>query len=585
MADYHVDYINGSDSTGAGSAANPWGTIGFAMAESSAGTGDTIKVAGSGLTTVETGGVLSAADTLTTSSDLTGVISVNDIVHVMPNGEAEYQDWPTFSVVAITATSIQFYTDCYLPGDFNGVEGGTSTYTIKTIDSIYETTTTDNHSNLGIGCDVIGGYNTAFTAIVGLTYLLRGNTNAGSGSGNAWQASHAITNSGIPQVPNYENFHFSRFSRGCDFGYAVSYWATNMHFHMCTSESFSTACNIYNKNGGSAKLYHSNSQGSNGITSYQRGFVENGYNPELEFHAVVGNRNNALKPGLYLTKCVMWNPGFNSNAGPFGQTMNFKDYSYFKDCEYHGNIIESFRGGTISGVNQHVILCRNGGGTIDSLTLLTGNTTSEYWWSFNTACSSDNSNKVKAKLKVPISMASHQTYLPGNRDSDGNLSYQGSSKVIEYTDGTYIIGAGTWERTNTVDQETGNSCREIIGASRMAYGAMDPSIFLAEIEKTAANYPTSIEIRYKATGNAGNGFGTRCYYIGNNVGADLTSNNAQLQTDDTWRTLTFSIPTDAFAQGGWDIIPIGDVFQIKWTWLYYNVLPCKVLVDSITVSY
>ena len=112
MATFHVDYLNGSNSND-GSAANPYATIVCAIETNSLTTGDTVKVAGSAPTLVENaatlkGKVSTEAQILQTTSDLTGSISVGDIVKIYPNGYTDFQEMRA-EVTSISATEIQFY--------------------------------------------------------------------------------------------------------------------------------------------------------------------------------------------------------------------------------------------------------------------------------------------------------------------------------------------------------------------------------------------------------------------------------------------------------------------------------------------
>ena len=75
MATFHVDYLNGSN-TNDGSAANPYATVKYALETNSLGSGDDVKVAGGGETTVDSAATFAANNQLTTSSDLTTSISV-----------------------------------------------------------------------------------------------------------------------------------------------------------------------------------------------------------------------------------------------------------------------------------------------------------------------------------------------------------------------------------------------------------------------------------------------------------------------------------------------------------------------------
>ena len=85
MAIFHVDYINGNNGND-GSAGSPYATVKYALETNSLGAGDTVKVAGSALTTRDTAATYDNTTTgynvLTTSTDLTAFISVGTISSV-----------------------------------------------------------------------------------------------------------------------------------------------------------------------------------------------------------------------------------------------------------------------------------------------------------------------------------------------------------------------------------------------------------------------------------------------------------------------------------------------------------------------
>jgi len=584
MADFHVDYINGSNATGDGSAGNPWGTITYALTESAAGAGDTVKVAGSGLTTVDSTATLSAVDTLTTTTDLTSSIAVGDIVKVMPNGVTEFQDWPTFYVVAITATTIQFHEDCYMPGDWRT---GTSTYTIKTIDSIYGTTTTveDVANQLGAGADVIGGYNSTFTAIVGLTYIRRTGMGGGSGTGTGWI--FRTSNNNINQA-NFENFHFSQFSKAIDTEYGSSYFGDNLHFYSNSSEAQGSYGEVYKKSGGPSTCYYLNTDGRVGIGAYQNNFINAGYDPEQHIYQFIGNENMEFTVGNTIKKLVVWNPGFNSNGAAFGRTANIRsNEQQFTDCDYTTNIIEANRGG-FGGVHQNVMLFNNCWGNLNSLTLIDGNTTNDWYFTPGSLEGYLSTNKYTMKFPTGFSFTSSSIlpHFAGARD--GNATGGLTSEVWKDDNGYWNTQqGGTYERVNTTDYDTGNSSREIILTSRMAYSSADPSTLLAQITKTTTSAPTSITIRYKCTSSPDTSFGTRLYFGWKSAGynADLTTGNVNVTCDGTWRDVTYTCASNAVFTAYWNNIAVGTDWTINFTALYYNEPVRNFLIDSVTVNY
>lgn len=591
MADYHVDYINGSDSTGDGSTGNPWGTITHALTQGAAGTGDTVKVAGSGLTTVDSTATLSTQgganiDVLTTTTDLTSSISVGDIVKVYPNGVTEYVDWPTMYVTAIDATSITFYENVYMPGDWNQAynAGATGTYTIKTIDSIYGTTTTveDLSSQLGAGADVIGGYDATFTSIIGLTYIRRSGMGGGAGTGTGWI--FRTNNNNINQA-NFENFHFSQFSKAIDTEYGASYFGTNLHFYYNTSEATGSYGNVYNKAGGATNLYFSNTQGRIGIGAYQENFANAGYDFQQNIYQLIGNRYVEFSVGAAITKYVIWNPGMNSAGAAFGRTYNIRsNNNIFSDCEYITNVLEENRGG-FAGVNQTVILFNNSSGNVDSLTLIDGNTSQDWYFALEDISGGSlgsNRNTMKLPATFDLTAASVLPHLAGGRDP--NPGRGAVEACFIDTNGTWKTEQGSYQKVNTTDYDTGNSSREVILPSRMAYASADPRVYIAQVTKTTTAAPTSIVIRYKYTGA---GFGTRIYFENMSMGegAQLSTNNIQLTGDGTWRDATYTCGTGGTFDALWNLIAVGATWGIDFQALFYNQDPKVFLIDSVTVNY
>jgi len=111
MANYHVNYLTGSDVTGDGSTGSPWASIKHALATPPVVTGDVVKVAGSTFTDIDTAAQPASSNrtnTINTSVDLTSQLAVNDVFRFNPNMSdgPEFNGWMLDQVVAITSTTI-----------------------------------------------------------------------------------------------------------------------------------------------------------------------------------------------------------------------------------------------------------------------------------------------------------------------------------------------------------------------------------------------------------------------------------------------------------------------------------------------
>ena len=591
MSNYHVDYTNGSNTTGDGSAGNPWGTVVFAMTEAATGPLDTIKVAGSGLTTVDSTATLAGPDTLTTTTDLTTSISVGDMVAVMPNGVAEFADWVTMYVVAISATTIQFYEDCYMPGDWNAPSGGTSKYTIKTIDSIYESTagTFENFTDgLGEGTTVEGGYNTAFTAIVGLTYIRRGGLGAGSKSGTCYKLNYPANNIDIPII---KNIWFGQWTSSLDTGFAGLVLGNNLHSYLASSRTFAYYGAVWNVDGNPVDLYWINAGSTFGRNANGTNASNAGYNKKVNARIFQGNNTGVEFVHCVVNKQHIWNPGQNANGAAFGSTLNIKQLEgcMFDNAEYVTNIIEANRG-TLGGTSQSVLLWEEATGKLSTLTLIDGNTTLEWFYEPLQVSGTPSTTKQTIQMPATYDLLDVNT-LSHLRGSRGGPLGMPQNLALTDINGTWINGAGTYQKVSTTFFDTGNSSRQIIlgAAGGTAYGSEDPKILLASVTKTGAALPTTITVRATGIQNPKPGAltscGTRLYYANSYYGGNLTTTNVQLYFTSLWQDLVWTVASDTNAQIEWDAIPIGGQFAIQMNALFYSNAPTEIYIDSVTVTY
>lgn len=116
MAFYCIDYINGSDTTGDGSAVAPWKTIGYGQSQVTLAFGDEFRIhGGPEPTLLDTAAFRTTGPsyTITTSIDLTGSLAANDYIFV--------QDfYRAFRISAINSTTITLYSNVAVNPSFLG---------------------------------------------------------------------------------------------------------------------------------------------------------------------------------------------------------------------------------------------------------------------------------------------------------------------------------------------------------------------------------------------------------------------------------------------------------------------------------
>ncbi len=127
MAFYCIDYNNGNDTTGDGTASAPWATVAHAETQINGGagyiSGDEMRIAGSTLSTslgtVQWSASTSSSFTVTTDSDLTGSIASGDYLVIGTTTDDGALPVP-LRVNNVTSSQITFYT-IYYDGMYQGV--------------------------------------------------------------------------------------------------------------------------------------------------------------------------------------------------------------------------------------------------------------------------------------------------------------------------------------------------------------------------------------------------------------------------------------------------------------------------------
>jgi len=182
MAIWHTDNLLGNDSTGDGSSSLPYKSI--KQAVNVASNGDTIKVAGSGFTSLGVDAVIGAyqANTVTTSSSLVGILSPGDIITI--DDTTFTGNVQLFKVFSVSASDIVL--NCSVPykvGSFNIKKLDTVHYYTTTTNTVFETGWTGfDIDNIQILCGWVDGY-TAQTGITAMVYHHPSNALSASGTG------------------------------------------------------------------------------------------------------------------------------------------------------------------------------------------------------------------------------------------------------------------------------------------------------------------------------------------------------------------------------------------------------------------
>ena len=230
MANYHVNYLTGSDSTGDGSTGTPWATINHALVTGPVTTGDVVKVVGSTTTDLTTGGTVSTNDRtneIATPTDLTGSLSVGDIIIVSPNisDGAEFNGWMHTEVQAITSTVLTTRGYWVFPN-----QTGLS-MTITKVNDVIATGTNETVANaqLYTGAVIECGYDATFTSVIGHTYWVNSNAGVGGQSGTYFDINgNGSIGAWNSAMPLFRNVAFCRYRQGIEMAFGQYCYANNI---------------------------------------------------------------------------------------------------------------------------------------------------------------------------------------------------------------------------------------------------------------------------------------------------------------------------------------------------------------------
>jgi hypothetical protein len=244
MATYHIDFLNGSNVTGDGTALSPWATITHIFSEVTIAAGDTIKVATTGTETdIDTAATFSNINSITTSIDLTADLAVGDLFIVSPKiaTAPELDGWMICEVLTITSDTITTTNLNNFTTVFPSTTAGN--VTITKIGAFVNAGSSGNFEDfIAAGAtnavlkDVIfeAGYDPTFTTVTGLTNIFR----TGLGFNTSVGTVFTSCSSSSQLMPLMKNFRFSKFLQTVG-GYQFSSRPNMQNCHFFTVDGMS----------------------------------------------------------------------------------------------------------------------------------------------------------------------------------------------------------------------------------------------------------------------------------------------------------------------------------------------------------
>lgn len=505
MAIYHVDYITGSN-TNTGGPTDPYATIKYAIDTNATGAGDTVKVAGSGLTSRDAAATIVVGgnyNNFNTSIDLTPFIAVGDIVVINPPGVADYNNWVTVYVTAITATTITFHEGLYLAGTAR-----VGNWEIFTIDEIigstagtFETLT----SSAGADTLVEGGYNSGFTAIVGRTYFRRTGLGAGSKSGNCFSYANGPSQANII----FKNFGFLQWNNAFTGGFGTTYRADNL-LYMYSNPGVGNDKSIFPADEtipGDLYFIDCNTE-TQGTLYYIDTINSRGYGQN--FNTYIYNRTNGLNVGSKLTKLVVWNSYIGSGSSVFGASSlikNVKSGCVLNNCDLTWNVIDHNDpdGQPVSYYKSTNIFSAEDNqltqilGNLNSVTKVDGGVTTYYYNWFNNR---GTPYWLPSCIKTPTGYSlKDDANMMGANPDNARVSVGSNASLID-EDYTWHYGTGGYVASDTVTFNTGNSSKVFFGGVGNAYANPRRIVPGFSFIKATAN-PVSVTFSARLLSGAG----------------------------------------------------------------------------------
>ena len=582
MANYHVNYLTGSDITGDGSTSTPWQTISHALTTSSATTGDVIKVVGSTTTDLDTGATVSTNDRtnqLTTSTDLTSSLAVGDIIIISPNitDGTEFNGWMHTEVEAITATTLTTRGYHVYPNQT------TLSMTITKVNDpvLGNTQETINTPDVYAGAIIECGYDATFTSVIGHTYWVNNAVGVGSRSGTKFSISSVGSigewDNGMPL---FRNIAFARFEYGIQMQFGRIAYANNIillnasakaggqQFYMGPGTDTNTLiylndCDgaVLDKNYYEYGLFGDNAVG-NGAPLHV--FANQNRDRQIEDNGgTIENVTGYFIKGRVFGMATLFNRSVNLYITGDLVMMGLDDQNYTADF-YRAPA-------AMTGSGQLVL---------SSLKIVRNGLTAEQT-PFNFIATNDEGLiATNSYVKLPAGASVKDYYLIAT----GNSPQMNSNNIVTFedVDGLWSSqGCGVFYKQNTTGQETGTSCLEVYKAPGESYSGTAFGGYVASFPTNNGGLRLSgITFRYKKI--SGNATGFRVVSnvsgrYGNDVGAVNFTNTAYADSTVTLGTSTMSKYINSLPSN----VQLPFALQANSD----NNDTCEVLIDSITPIY
>ena len=579
MANYHVNYNTGSDTTGDGSTGSPWATVNHALVTSAATTGDLIKVVGSTTTDLDTTATFATDDRtnqLTTTTDLTSSLAVGDIIVISPNisDGAEFNGWMHTEVEAITSTTLTTRGYHVYPNQTN------LSVTITKVNDVVSGGTQESIADIHnyVGAVVEFGYDATFTNVIGRTYFVN-TVGVGSRSGTKFSiAGNGSLGGWNTFMPYFKNIAFCRFEYGMNLPFGRMAYANNIVLLNGRGSAGTSAFYVGDAADGTTDVYFNDCNeyfirdsyfryGTSGDQAYKNGapihlhFNQN-RDRQLERSAgIIGNITGYAVRGEVFGFACLW--GRSNNAYINGDiVMMGIDYEAYTSNFYR---FPTICNGTANVRMKSFKLVKNG---------MTSNS------NFNPV---QNTHEFaypgNSKIVLPTGYDVTTMDMDVFADTPSGAFVANSQQTWIDDNGAWVAAnGGIWIKQNLVDQETGNSCLEVFKSKGNGYtgGFLGNNIANFPVA-SGGNRLQSITVRYKAISGTGSG-----YFLGVQIGSDIDQIGSMNLGNTTWSNAVITL---GFTGGALvDSLPDDETINFL---LYANrhVGDHHVLIDSITPTY
>lgn len=531
MPTYHVNYLTGSNTTGDGTAVNPWATVLYACQTGPVAANDTIKVAKTGdELVIDSAATISGLTTINTSVNLIGQLAAGDIFIMSPNvpGFSEFDNYITLEVLTITSTVI---TVAGTPRLSEQLTGGTN-ITIKRFTAFvnagvqaanFDVLTGISAANL-TGVTIEGGYDNSFTTVSGITNIFKPGISYAANNGAV------LTLPGANNPATFKNFRFSKFSRAINDNTNGAFLADNCYFNNVAG--FGNGFNSAGINGGTSTLYFSNSGGGTTIRAYANSNL-NIYNTAQTGQLLsVTNVNNLTSFSVGSTGRLSYMGGTTNTSPHIALTGNIT-----------GNVV--MNAGTSATVRTVLFVSTGEVNSVvqpTSFKLLQATGANSYIFDASIDFNARNFNFI-CPSGLTIENLGRFTGLSGFQAGDPQRFNWNIFSISDAND-TYtgFTGNGLMATTDTTEFITGNSSRKIRVPYTSAGISGIPAIPIAEFKyNNAGQILQSVTIKAKKSSNIA-GISTNLYFTNPAIPGNLSASGVTVNSD-TFQDYTIAINT------------------------------------------